>query len=127
MESLVSVRRPHTDHIFDFTKTVEWRKRPLRRGKNYAYESVSGGGCGRVIGEFTVTDIRRYNRITDITSNDIKNGCVDIAFLREYAGSGVLYAHTITNVKRYDIPLDLSEFGITRPPQSWCRVRRKDG
>lgn len=121
--AMTSIRYPHTKNIFDEFKKIEWRKRPLPRGKHYVYECVCGGGSGMVIGEITISAIRRYNRLIDITCADLDAGCVDLPFLRQYAGKKPLYAHVITSVIRYDKPIELSRFGLQKPPQSWCWVK----
>ena len=142
--TLTSVNPPHTNHIFDKTKGVEWRTRPMPTGKHYCYETKKQGGLGKIIGEFTVWRIKRYENISMIPECNIASGCVPIEFLETYSKGKPLYAHFIINPKRYDKPKELSEFNLPcipecdglceygclrplkRPPQSWCYVERND-
>lgn len=146
--ALTSINPPHTNRIFDKTKGIEWRTKPMPIGKHYCYETKKHGGCGKVIGEFTVWRIKRYENISMIPECHIASGCVPIEFLEAYRKGKPLYAHFIINPKKYDKPKELREFHpncnhtdyctecknydlntkdcrrITRPPQSWCYVER---
>lgn len=44
------------------------------------------------------------------------------AELEKYSNGGNLYGWHISDLVIYDEPKELSEFGLTRPPQSWCYV-----
>lgn len=79
-------------------------------GKHYCYETKKHGGCGKVIGEYTVWRIKRYENISMIFEGHIDSGCVPIEFLEAYSKGKPLYAHFIINPKRYDTPKELSEF-----------------
>lgn len=141
--ALTSINPPHTNNIFNRIKGIEWRTKPMPTGKHYCYETKKHGGCGKVIGEFTVWRIKRYENISMIPEFHIYSGCVPIEFLEAYSKGKPLYAHFIIGPKRYDKPKELGEFekprdyihtnyrkrnsyfkGITRPPQSWCYVER---
>lgn len=119
---LVSMRKPHTDNIFSARKRVEWRKTVLPKGRHLVYECKDGGGIGKVIGEYIVYQVRKYDRVCEIPPSVAESGFVDKKYLLKYSGGAALYAHKIIIPKRYDTPRDLSEFGLTRPPQSWCYV-----
>lgn len=50
--------------------------------------------------------------------------CLTLDELLEYAGepTRILYGWYISDLKIYDKPKMLSDFGLKRPPQSWCYV-----
>lgn len=87
-------------------------------------------GCGKVIGEFVCDDIDKiavFNNIlycvNNTQANKLKQACLTIEDIKAYLGfknSG--YAWHISELVIYDKPRELSEFGLTRPPQSWCYV-----
>lgn len=52
----------------------------------------------------------------------IKRGCVPHDQLRKYLNGKDGYALYIDDLKKYDQPKELSEFGLTKAPQSWCYV-----
>lgn len=87
-------------------------------------------GCGKVIGEFVCDDIDKiavFNNIlycvNNTQANKLKQACLTIEDIKAYLGfknSG--YAWHISELVIYDKPKEISEFGLTRPPQSWCYV-----
>lgn len=71
---------------------------------------------GKVFGEF-VCDLIGFHPGTDIPSS-----CVPIEELKEYANGKMLVRWHISDVKIYDKPRELRDFGKARAPQSWCYV-----
>lgn len=97
---------------------------------------------GKVIGEFVCQSIDKIRRI-GTTKNDTRICTVDEEFycheidneylnkcgmsigeLKEYDSRGTLYGWNISNLKIYDVPEDLSDFGLSSPPQSWRYINR---
>lgn len=101
---LISIQPPHTDNIFDLVKGIEWRTKPLPTGKHYCYETKNGGGCGKVIGEFTIWSVKGYKNVSHIPVNYIDLGCVPREFLMTYSKGKRIYANFIVNPIRYDKP-----------------------
>lgn len=156
--ALISVNKPHTDNIFaadeSEKKTVEWRTKPLPKGKHYVYETKNKGGCGKVIGEMRVLGWRKFGSVDDIPDDMIHKGKVTREFIKAYAKGRPIYANVLYDAKRYDTPKELGEFKkagfmteeqwlyalypnthchyvawakkfeLTRPPQSWCHAER---
>lgn len=84
---------------------------------------ISKDIVGKVIGEFMcdfVLDIRPpYGGKTEGT-------CLEAKELYTYAGAKpLLYGWHISNLEIYETPENLSTFGMSRPPQSWCYVEGK--
>lgn len=143
---LISINPPHTNNIFTRIKRIEWRTKPLPTGKHYCYETKKCFGVGKVIGEYTIWRVKRYENISLIPEGHIDSGCVPVEFLEAYSKGRPLYANFIVNPKRYDKPKELCEFRsynvrayydeelrlpmptheIKRPPQSWCYVEEKE-
>lgn len=152
---LISINPPHTNNIFDGLKSIEWRIEPLPTVKHFCYETKKCFGVGKVIGEFRIWRVVRFEKVDLIPECYIDSGCVPIEFLEAYAKGRPLYANFIKSPKRYDNPKELCEFkkkgfltedewlaalypnthchyeawvrkfDITRPPQSWCYVEVK--
>ena len=97
-------------------------------------------GNGKVIGEFVcdwiedcwypfnyiprwATNPLYYNE-TDCSTVLTKLGCLSIDEIWEYGKGKTLYGWHISDLKIYDEPKELSEFGLKRPPQSWCYVEK---
>ena len=108
--ALTSIQPPHTDNIFDNIKGIEWRTKPLPTGKHYCYETKNGGGLGKVIGEFTIWRVKRYEKASYIPETEIDLGCVPKEFLMAYSKGKPIYANYIVRPIKYDKPRELSEF-----------------
>lgn len=87
-------------------------------------DSVYAGLFGRkqkVIGEFVCDTI-----VTDKTfgHDPLFNGaaCMSEVEAAAYSCQSPIYGWHISDLKIYDKPKKLGEFGLTRPPQSWCYV-----
>ena len=109
---MLSVQPPHTTNIFNGTKSIEWRTKPIPPGKQYLYETKNGGGVGKVVGECSIWRIHRYENVSLIPEGHIDAGCVPYEFLAKYSKGKPLYAHFIVNANRYDKPKALSEFVV---------------
>lgn len=105
-------------------------------------DSVYAGLFGRkqkVIGEFVCDRIDTIDVIDDSTMTYIRvnqlsqlsqysdvcitaETCLNINQLQHYLDDKKGYGWHISDLKIYDKPKKLGEFGLTRPPQSWCYV-----
>lgn len=122
---MLAINPPHSRNIMEGIKRVEWRKRPLWVGRRtFIYETKNGGGCGMVIGEVVLAAARShriFTEISDLLDVDIDLGCVPKDELKQYAGKEpILWAHDIFSTVEYPKPISISEFGLKRPPLSWC-------
>jgi len=52
---------------------------------------------------------------------------VSLQDAERYAGTGTLYLWRIDDFRTLERPRGVSEFGLRRPPQSWCRLRNNTG
>ena len=153
---LWSIRRPHTDNIKNGNKWDEIRKRIPKDlsilTRNFIYETKANGGCGKVIGEFRVS--QKTYIYADIDENGTKhlyNTALIMPAISDEDLFNYLYdgkqnsgwALRISKLKIYENPKDLSEFRkpqnilcdygygrfneyeqmLTRPPQSWCYIK----
>ena len=79
---------------------------------------------GNVIGEFVcdyMTGLKADNMI-QAYYNNTKDTCLTDEDIKNYANGKKVYYWHISNLVIYDEPKDLSKYGLTRPPQSWCYV-----
>lgn len=86
---------------------------------------------GKVIGEFVCNFITHSNEHlfdeNKITMQKLmKSSCLSFEEINNYRGDKNIFAWYISDLKIYDKPKQLSEFGLKRPPQSWCYVEKKD-
>lgn len=118
---LISIHPRWCNLIASGKKTIEVRKTYPKLPTPficYIY-CTKERGCangGKVIGEF-VCDLIGLHHSTDIPSS-----CVPVEELKKYANGKMLARWHISDVKIYDQPRELRDFGKKRPPQSWCYV-----
>lgn len=95
----------------------------IKMRENSGYAGLFGREQ-KVIGEFVcdVIGLTAYTIDGYADIIDCKFSCMSPSDFLEYGKGGVLYSWHISDLKIYDKPRELSEFGLTRPPQSWCYV-----
>lgn len=76
----------------------------------YIYEPKSGGGCGKVVGEFVCDFAQSFQRNRAAWSEIAKALCVDIDFVHKYFSKEYGYMIRVCNPVKYDKPKELSEF-----------------
>lgn len=103
-------------------------------------------GSQKVIGEFICDEIKTYLPDDFVGAQDLngtirekpidgeygywipdqKQTCLTYCEILKYGDGKTLYGWHISNLKIYDEPKELSDFGLKRPPQSWCYVEEKE-
>lgn len=148
---LISIRPEWVEKILAGEKTIEVRKtRPKLDTpfKCYIYCTQGNdarrlrGSWGKVIGEFICdrvetikTETEPYG-IYDVDDDFVAQTRLVDGALWDYGKGATLYGWHISNLKIYDVPLELTALrkpelptglryeddAIKRPPQSWCYV-----
>ena len=96
-------------------------------GKRYSYfddrshNAFDKDGNGKVIGEF-VCDTFICDKTYGHDPLFNAAGCMTEIEAIAYALNQPILGWHISDLKIFDEPKELSEFGLTRPPQSWCYV-----
>lgn len=137
---LLSIRPKWCEVIIDGLKTMEIRKskpklqtpfkcliyctKPKFEAEDFFITPTLKGimGGGKVIGEFICDKVTNMEEIggeeffttSYMTLEDWKN-------YTNYTNH-VIYSWHISELVIYDTPKELSDFGLSRPPQSWCYV-----
>lgn len=148
---LISLRPQWCEKIANEKKTIEVRKtRPKLEPpfKCYIYCTKGRGDClwrwdgiwydtqspnerpnrldGKVIGEFVCDEIIEASCGHYFNIPPAKT-CLDALDIMDYANGKPVYGWHISNLKIYDMPKGLREFGLNRAPQSWCYVEGGEG
>ena len=111
----------------------------IKYGRSIKHYKVDNFLNGKVIGEFICNNIdfiTAYNFIFKELSESIqKDTCLSKEQIMQYGGwkKGMfrweckqLYGWHISELVIYDKPKSLSDFGLTRPPQSWCYIKERE-
>lgn len=86
---------------------------------------------GKVIGEFVCKailpiSITYSDTNSRIALREFPYTCLTDKEIMDYLGNGKTgYGWHISDLTIYDKPKDLSDFGMKRPPQSWCYVEKE--
>lgn len=105
-----------------------WRKDPW----STAVFPPSGemyDGSQKIIAEWMCSDIvyilthpEVFARHPMLYKKALEAACLTEVEIEEYSGGKDVYGLCISNLKVYDSPLTLADFGLKRAPQSWCYV-----
>lgn len=151
MESvMISIQPKWCELIASGSKTIEIRKsrpsifKPFRcyvyctktYDKSYKYLGINreeyfiGHNCGKVIGEFICNDFEEFfvyanGSVKNYDFHKLDKSMLSMDDIYKYIGAEKRgYAWNISELKIYDKPKQVSEFGMKRPPQSWCYYRK---
>lgn len=122
---LLSIKPKWADLILQGKKYVEVRKsRPQRLEekpfKVYLYQSQKQhkviGECVCELVMTVMTDAETGGWMTDGT-------CLSQEEMYRYSNGRELYGWVLHDAKIYEEPKTLTDFGLKRPPQSWCYVQ----
>lgn len=82
-------------------------------------------GNGKVIAEFTLNCVEVFEGCSDLANLvEKKKCCLTMQEVLDYSKGRDLYGWHIENLKIYDEPKELREFGLSRPPQSWLYIKK---
>lgn len=112
---LLSLHNRHILNMHSGEKTNELRTRPPKIEcpfKVYNLDTVSSGGCGKVVSEWICDSMTRWLIYMGVPAHLITTGCVSVDEILKYTNHGDkdLTAMHISNLVIYDKPKELSEF-----------------
>lgn len=141
---MLSIHHEHSELIYSGKKTLEIRKNAPRRkswgGGIYdtiflyetkqPYRGTDGllyPGEGAVTGFFLCKAYEATNAFTshdfykkeEIRNSFILQSCLTEDKLEKYAQDSTIYGWKVNTPIRFPHPIPLSDFGLTRAPQSW--------
>lgn len=136
-EILISIRPKWTELIKNGQKIDEIRKtKPAGIGsisyyRVYIYETGGGG----VIGTFLLWNVHYVQAWIDMDGTKHLGNtiglrhCIDDSELFDYLYNedrekSCGWAWRIEDLKIFDKPMKLEQFGLKRPPQDWCYVKK---
>lgn len=123
MESkiIISINPEHVENIFNGTKKYEYRKQnPSKKiTKMLIYET---NPKKKIVWEVEILDIHigTPNDIWELTKE--YSGINKIFFYKYFKNKETSYAYKLGKVKKYKVPKELKEFGISHPPQSFIYI-----
>lgn len=118
---LLSINPNHVENILNGTKRYEFRKIACKRhvDKILIY---STNPIMKVVGEAEVEDVLIDNPEVIWKKTEKKSGIDKNFFDQYYENREQAVAYKLKNVKKYNEPKELKEFGISSAPQSFQYV-----
>lgn len=120
MKVLLAIKPEFADKIFNGTKRVEFRRNIFKSHKITSIVVYASSPIKKIIGEFEIDEVLAGapEYLWCETSKDA--GISKSYFDQYFTNKGTGYAIRIKSFKKYRDPLCLlSDFNITRPPQSF--------
>lgn len=122
------IETPFKCYIYMTAGGYEWQKEPFSTAvipPQYEYGTKEMyNGAQTVVAEFTCDRICTIAYTMDGLADvvDCETSGLSPADFIEYGKGKPLYGWHISGLKVYDKPKKLEDFGLKRPPQSWCYV-----
>ena len=124
---IATIKPEHLDNIRSGRKHYEVRKTLPKVELPFRVLCCESGSGGQIKAEFTVDTV-----ISGIGFRNARCGgtCLDWGHLRDYIGDGPFYEWHISqmidycSIKGHRVR-NISEFGLTRAPQSWQYVKEE--
>ena len=120
-EILISIQPKWVAKILDLSKRWEMRKTiPKAKGpfRVFIYQTEGGG----VVGEFVCDSFTEVDP-GEITKRILTDTQLTKQEALEYADGKTVYLWRIRSLVDYPEPKPLSDYGLDRPPQSWCYLK----
>ncbi len=118
---LISINPEHVENIFNGTKKYEYRKIKCKQDidKIIIY---STSPIMKIVGEAKVEEILEGppEEIWNITKK--QSGITSKFYDKYFNNSEKAIAYKLTDIKKYELPKDLSAYGIRTAPQSFVYV-----
>ena len=126
---VMTVKARHIRNMRTGVKKYELRKtRPAKDTPRRVWLCESGSG-GRIVASFTCRNFPELSAVHPVKL--AKLAAITAAEVEGYRkkGGGKLYGWKIENFEDYkgtEWELHIADFGLTRPPQSWCYAKEVD-
>lgn len=126
MNIILSIHPKWVKLIYEGKKTLEWRKNTPNADfidKVFLYETAP---VRKVTGFFMYDHyfslvLTGEDKPRDGADALLARGCVPLDDLKKYADrKKEIFGWKICKVCKFDSPKSLEDFGLERPPQSWC-------
>lgn len=119
--AIFSIKPLFAERILSLEKKVEFRKVRCKKDirKMYIYATFP---VQKVIGEAYISRILELSPEELWEQTQSFSGISKEAFDMYFKDRSIAYGYCLSSVKRYPVPLSLSDFGINTPPQSFYYV-----
>lgn len=121
MTALFSIKPQYAFLILSGTKRVEFRRQRCARSLDRIIIYATKPVC-KVVGEVTVTDILSGSIMSVWDETHEFAGINIFEYQEYYIGANLATAFVLQDPKHYVKYNDVSDYGLLRPPQSFCYI-----
>ena len=125
MDIVLSIHREHNMKVLSGEKPWELRKsfpqKPVKRV--FLYECGKDGRQA-IVGVCILAGCAKADPKLN-PSLMAEKACLTVEQLREYAGDKKIYPWVLNSPRKLSTPLQITDFGLSRPPQSWCYSKER--
>ena len=119
MRVLLSIKPEFASKIFDGSKRYEYRRVIFKRDEVTTIVVYASVPIKKVIGEFEIAEILHDEPKLLWATTGEQSGITKKRFLQYFANILMGYAIKIKQAKKYEIPVPINQFTLSRPPQSF--------
>lgn len=123
-EILLSINQEHVENIFKGNKKYEYRKIKCKR-KIDKIIIYSTHPVMKVVGEAEVERIIEDSPKEVWKQTKQKAGIKKKFYDKYYDNKSVAIAYQLTNIRKYDEPKSLQDYGVKVPPQSYIYINNQ--
>ena len=124
MNIILSIKPKWAEKIYSGEKTIEWRKNCPKVDVSRVFLYETAPVC-KITGFFFLNGIFGANsKSIDLDKYRWEDGCVPLEDLQKYQGkNNFIFGWIAGKAVKIQTPKILGDFGLKRPPQSWCYTR----
>jgi len=119
MRVLLSIKPEFASKIFDGSKRYEYRRVIFKRDEVTTIVVYASVPIKKVIGEFEIAEILHDEPKLLWATTGEQSGITKKRFLQYFANILMGYAIKIKQARKYEIPVPINQFTLSRPPQSF--------
>ena len=123
MRVLLSIKPEFALRIFDGSKRYEYRRTIFKRSEVRTVVVYASKPIRKVIGEFEIGDILHEKPEALWTKTGGHAGVTKKRFLQYFNNKTEGYAIEVKEVRTYNVPIQLNQLSVSRPPQSFRYLR----
>ena len=122
LKILLSIKPEYVNKIVSGEKTYEYR-RVMPKNKVDSILIYSSWPCCRIIGEVEVKEVITYSVLDMWKRTKHGSGISYYKYRGYFKGKNNANAYVLGNINLFDQKLDLNNYGLKKPPQSFIYIK----
>lgn len=115
---LLSIKPEYVNKILDGTKKYEFRRKIPKQNINKII-IYSTSPIMQIVGEVNVIGVLQGTPVQLFRETSEYSGISEEKYLEYFKGSSIAYAFELGDVRKYETPKSLKDYGVEKAPQSF--------